>query len=51
MFGEGSWVSQDRGKTWEQFSEEHFISVDCVEGGLACMAVGSDGRIGKLTVG
>jgi photosystem II stability/assembly factor-like uncharacterized protein len=50
MFGEGSWVSQDRGKTWAQFSDEHFISVDCVEGGLACFAVGSDGRIAKLTV-
>lgn len=46
----GSAVSRDRGKSWEQFDDGPFISVDCAEGSLACWAVGPTGRIAKLTV-
>ena len=47
---DGSWVSVDRGKTWQQFSDEGFYNVDCAEATTACWASGFDGRIAKLTV-
>jgi len=47
---DGSWVSVDRGKTWQQFSAEGFYNVDCAEATTACWASGFDGRIAKLTV-
>lgn len=48
--GGGSYVSLDRGKTWEQFDAKPFVGVDCAEGSPACWAVGFGGRIARLVV-
>ena len=47
----GSDVSEDRGKTWTQFDDGDFHSVECVEDANACWASGPDGRIAKLVTG
>lgn len=46
----GSFVSSDRGKTWEQFSDEEFTNYECVEDTLDCWAAGLDGQIARLVV-
>jgi photosystem II stability/assembly factor-like uncharacterized protein len=46
----GSQVSRDRGKTWEQFDDGAFWTIDCARGSLACWAAGPEGRIARLVV-
>ncbi len=43
----GSSISHDGGRTWEQFSEVGFHTLDCTEDG-ACWAAGGLGRAGRL---
>lgn len=43
----GSSVSTDGGRTWRQFSEVGFHTLDCTDDG-ACWAAGGRGRIGTL---
>lgn len=50
VFTAASFVSRDRGKTWEQFAAEEFFSIECAEGTLACWASGDVGQIARLTV-
>jgi len=47
----GSDVSMDRGKTWEQFDDGAFNSVECVKRTDSCWAAGPDGRIATLNMG
>ncbi|MFC7490839.1 MULTISPECIES: WD40/YVTN/BNR-like repeat-containing protein [unclassified Knoellia] len=43
----GSSVSTDGGRSWEQFSEVGFHTLDCTNDG-ACWAAGGKGRVGTL---
>lgn len=42
----GSSISRDGGRTWEQFDEARFHTLDCVR--RTCWAAGGDGRVGVL---
>ncbi|WP_219923888.1 WD40/YVTN/BNR-like repeat-containing protein [Nocardioides campestrisoli] len=43
----GSSLSRDGGRTWEQFSETAFHTLDCTDDG-SCWAAGGRGRVGRL---
>ena len=44
----GSFISQNQGKTWQQFSETGFHAVDTPPKHHTCWASGTAGRVGRL---
>jgi len=47
---DGSVVSRDRGKTWEQFSDQLFYGIECAEDSEACWGAGELGAVARLVV-